>query len=132
MAWCQGDPLLFNFDKNGSQQLVFQPSYWVLGHLSRFARPGATVVKSGGEGVASTSADYEAIRAYYMDKETTHVSGLKLLATAFVSKDGATAHVVVANANDEPVPFKLSDGGRAAKASIPAKAIQTYSWPLDV
>jgi hypothetical protein len=68
-------------------------------------------------------------RAYYMDAEATRVTDLKLLATAFLDKGGATASIVVANPNDEPLDFKLADGtGRAAKATIPAKAIQTYTW----
>ena len=36
--------------------------------------------------------------------------------------------VVVMNRSDEPVAFKLVDGDMAAKASIPAHAIQTYSY----
>ena len=60
-----GDPLLFEYNRTGSQRLVFQPSYWVLGHISRFARPGATVINiTAGDGVAVTDADYEAVRAY--------------------------------------------------------------------
>ena len=58
-----GDPLLFEYNATGTQRLVFQPSYWVLGHLSRFARPGATIVNiTAGPGVAATNADYEAVR----------------------------------------------------------------------
>jgi glucosylceramidase len=58
-----GDPLLFEFDRNGTQRIDLQPSYWVLGHFSRFARPGDRVVGSGGAGVATTMADYNLIRA---------------------------------------------------------------------
>ena len=66
-----------------------------------------------------------------MDPETTHVTNLKLLATGFVDEDSSTASIVVANPNDIPTDFKLADGtGRAIKASIPAKAIQTYSWKV--
>eukprot|EP01052_Picozoa_sp_SAG31_P031901 SAG31_NODE_3435_length_4275_cov_15.841954_2_plen_183_part_00 len=126
-----GDPLLFDFNQTGSQALVYQPSYWVLGHFSRFARPGATVVATSGRGIANDPDDYEAVRAYYMDVEEARVTGLKLMATAFVDAAGRQAIVVVANANDKLVEFKLRDGnGRAAKASIPAKAIQTYTWAL--
>ena len=129
-----GDPLLFEFDKNGTQRLVFQPSYWVLGHFSRFARPGATIVVSGGQGVASDEADYEAVRAYAVNGHipaNATKTGLKLLTVAFKSPDGATAGVVVANPNDETLAFKLSDGtGRATNTSIPAKAVQTYTWTV--
>ena len=66
-----------------------------------------------------------------MDPEVTQVTDLKLLATGFIDKDGTTASVVVANPNDKPTGFKLADGtGRSVKASIPAKAIQTYSWKV--
>jgi hypothetical protein len=66
-----------------------------------------------------------------MDAEQALATDLKLLATGFIDKDGTTASIVVANPNDKPTDFKLADGtGRAAKASIPAKAIQTYSWKV--
>ena len=69
------------------------------------------------------------VTAADMDAEATKATDLKLLATGFIDKDGATASVVVANPNDKPTDFKLADGtGRAVKALIPAKAIQTYSW----
>ena len=69
------------------------------------------------------------VTAADMDAEATKATDLKLLATGFIDKDGAIASVVVANPNDKPTDFKLADGtGRAVKALIPAKAIQTYSW----
>ena len=80
-----GDPLLFEFNASGSQRLILQPSYWVLGHLSRAARPGATVVGSGGAGVCTAPGDYEQIRAYATDREARAAAGLKLLAVAFRS-----------------------------------------------
>ena len=79
------DPLLFEFNASGSQRLILQPSYWVLGHLSRAARPGATVVGSGGAGVCTAPGDYEQIRAYATDREARAAAGLKLLAVAFRS-----------------------------------------------
>ena len=47
--------------------------------------------------------------------------------------ENATASVVVANANDQPVAFRLrTDGGRAsAVTSIPAKAVQTLTWAIQ-
>jgi hypothetical protein len=123
-----GDPLLFDFDASGSQQLLRQPSYYVIGQLSRYVRPGSTVLACGGSGTASSPADYEALRLYATG-QPAQASGLPLLASAFLSADGQEVIVVVANANDEQVHFKLADGtGRAAQAAIPAKAVQTYSW----
>ena len=128
-----GDPVLFEFNQTGGQRLVFQPSYYLLGHFSRFARPGATVVASGGAGVASNDTDYEAVRAYAVSRNSLKETGLKLLSVAFLSPDGKTAAVVVANPNDVPADFKLTDGtaGRSAQTSIPAKAVQTYSWAVQ-
>jgi len=129
---CSGDPLLFEFNATGTQRLILQPSYYLLGHLSRFARPGASVVVSGGAGIATSNADYEAIRAYGVSAGTAPVSGLKLVAAAFISADETHVIVVVGNPNDGPdVPFKLADGtGRAVQTSIPPKAVQTYTWAL--
>lgn len=93
-----GDPLLFEFNATGAQALIKQPSYWVIGHFSRFARPGAKIVSVGGDGIATTAAEYEAVRAYAMSKAPKNgrpvpqVTHLKLLATAFVSAQGTAAH----------------------------------------
>jgi hypothetical protein len=125
-----GDPVLFEYNATGEQELLMQPSYWVLGHFSRFARPGTTVLSVSGGGFATSARDYEAVRAYAQGK-VPKATDLKLLATAFLSKDGTTIDLVVANANDLPLTFKLEDGkGGAAITSIPAKAVQTYSWAL--
>jgi glucosylceramidase len=125
-----GDTVLLEFNASGTQRLIFQPPYFIVGHVSRFARRGAVLVSSGGPGFASDSADWEAVRAYAIGKGAGPESGLKLLAVAFRSADGKSISVVVANPNDGPaLSFKLADGtGRAAAASIPGKAIQTYTW----
>ena len=127
-----GDPVLFEYNATGEQRLIFQPSYYVLGHFSRFGRPGATVVAANGTGFAASAADYEAIRAYAQGKAKT-ANNLKLLATAFLSKDGTTIDLVVANANDSPATFTIADSaaGKEAAAAIPAKAVQTYSWTVQ-
>ena len=51
-----GDPLLFQFNASGAQKLIYQPSYYVIGHLSKFFRPGATIVGVGGAGVGNSTA----------------------------------------------------------------------------
>ena len=80
-------------------ELTFTPSYWYLGHFSRFIRPGAHRVE------ASSSRS-------------------SLLATAFTNPDGTLATVVM-NATDKPVAYRFFVGKDEARVSIPAHAIQT-------
>ena len=127
-----GDPVLFEFNASGTQRLIMLPSYWVIGQISRFARPGSRLVPSGGAGTAASAADYDDVRAYSLSqKDSTDF----LLSVAFVSPDGATASVVVANPTNDVADFKLLDsdapgGARAARASLPAHSIATFSWAL--
>jgi glucosylceramidase len=79
--------------------LTFTPSYWYLGHFSKFIRPGAHRVE------ASSSRS-------------------SLLATAFANPDGSLATVVM-NATDTPVDYRFFVGKDEARVSIPAHAIQT-------
>jgi glucosylceramidase len=128
-----GDPVLFEYNASGTQALIFQAPYYILGHLSRYARPGSHLITSGGAGVASSYADYEAVRAYAVAKSIAPVSNLTLLSVAFLSQDATTVSVAVANPNDVAVAFKLRDvtgGGapRAVQTTIPAKAVHTYTF----
>jgi hypothetical protein len=96
------------------------------------ARPGARLVPSGGAGTAASAADYDDVRAYALSqKDATDF----LLAAAFVSADGTTASAVVANPTNEAQDFKLLDsdapgGARAARATLPAHSIATFTWAL--
>jgi glucosylceramidase len=83
-------------------QLHYMSSYWYLGHLSKFIRPGA-------RRVASTSND-----------DT-------LLATAFKNRDGRLA-VVVMNKSEKTVPFQLWIEGRTARTTSPARSIVTLVY----
>jgi glucosylceramidase len=80
-------------------ELVYTPSYWYLGHFSKFIRPGARRV----EATSSRSS---------------------LATTAFENTDGRLA-VVVMNATDQPVAYRLFVGPDEAALTIPAHAIQT-------
>lgn len=104
----------------------------MIGHLSRFARPGAVRVDAQGPGFAVTPADYDAIRAYTLGQSSN--GSLPLVASAFVAPGNAYAAVVVLNAGDNEKEFKLADaqagGVRAALTSIPAHSIQTYTFAL--
>lgn len=79
--------------------LTFTPSFYYLGHFSKFIRPGARRV----EAAASRS---------------------NLLTTAFLNTDGRLATVVM-NPTDSAVDYKFFVGRDEALASIPAHAIQT-------
>ena len=85
--------------------LIFQSSYYYIGHFSRFIRPGAQRVAC-----ASTPDDLEA--------------------TAFDNSDGTLA-VVVLNRTDRAHPFALKYGGRAAGAASPPHSISTYCFAAD-
>ena len=80
-------------------QLTFTPSYYYLGHFSKFIRPGAHRVEA-----ASSRSN--------------------LLTTAFANPDGSLATVVM-NGTDKVVDYRFFVGQDEAKVSIPAHAIQT-------
>jgi len=80
-------------------RLTFTPSYFYLGHFSKFIRPGAHRVEA-----ASSRSN--------------------LQATAFTNPDGSLATVVM-NGTDKAVDYRFFVGKDEAKMSIPAHAIQT-------
>ena len=82
-----------------TSELTFTPSYWYLGHFSKFIRPGARRV----EAASSRSS---------------------LLTTAFANADGQLATVVM-NQTDQAVDYNFFVGKDEARLSIPAHAIQT-------
>jgi glucosylceramidase len=83
-----------------NDRLIFQSSYYYIGHFSRFIRPGAARILC-----ASTQDDLEA--------------------TAFLNPDRTIA-VVVLNRTDKERTFTLKRGARAAMCSMPAHSIATY------
>jgi glucosylceramidase len=80
-------------------ELTFTPSFWYLGHFSKFIRPGARRVE------ASSSRS-------------------SLMTTAFSNPDGSLATVVM-NQTDQPVDYRFFVGADEAEVAIPAHAIQT-------
>ena len=80
-------------------ELIFTPSFWYLGHFSKFVRPGAHRVSAAS-------------------------SRSSLQTTAFSNPDGTLATVVM-NATDKPVDYRFYVGKDEARVSIPAHAIQT-------
>ena len=123
-----GNFLLLNYDANGTQTVVRQPTYFTFGHWSRFVRPGAVRVAAGGAGVASTPEEYDAVRAISLGQPWS--PPILMLASAFLTPDGLGVVVVVTNPTNGTVAFKLEDAaaGRAVATSIPAHAVQTYQW----
>ena len=85
-----------------SGQLTFTPSYYYIGHFSKFIRPGAKRVST----VSSRSV---------------------LLATSFLNTDGKVVTVVM-NSTNKPVTYKLYVGSNAIEVDIPAHAIQTVVY----
>jgi glucosylceramidase len=81
-------------------KILYQSSYYYIGHFSRFIRPGARRV----------------VCAKTLDAIET---------TAFLNTDGTVA-VVVLNRSELAVDFYLRTRGLQAKTSIPAHAIKTY------
>ena len=80
-------------------ELTFTPSFWYLGHFSKFVRPGAHRVSAAS-------------------------SRSSLQTAAFANPDGTLATVVM-NATDKPVDYRFFVGKDEARVSIPAHAIQT-------
>ena len=84
--------------------LIFTPSYYYIGHFSKFIRPGARRVST----VSSRS---------------------HLLATSFQNKDGEMVTVVM-NPTDDAITYKLQIFTEAVTQTIPAHGMQTLRYSL--
>lgn len=82
-----------------NDKLLFQSSYYYLGHFARFIRPGAQRI------LCSVSQD-------------------GLAATALLNTDGIVA-VVVLNRNDQPIKFNLKSLNTTTPVTLPAHSIAT-------
>lgn len=86
-------------------ELIYTPTYYYLGHFSKFIRPGARRVS------AASSRSH-------------------LLSTSFVNADNSLVSVIM-NQSEEAIDYRLYVGeGQAVKLSIPAHAIQTVVMHL--
>lgn len=83
-------------------ELTYLPSYYYIGHFSKFINKGAKRINS----VSSRS---------------------QLMTTSFLNPDGKVVTIVM-NESDKPVKYNLSIGTQAAEANIPAHAIQTLVY----
>lgn len=85
-----------------SDSLILTPTYYYIGHFSRFIEPGASRV--------STSASRSTIES-----------------TTFQNPDGNLVTVVM-NRTDKALNYTLVVGGQEARTSIPAHAMQTLVY----
>lgn len=134
-----GSAVLLWQEDDGFEDLVFQPTFFAIGHYSRFVRPGARRVHTSGGGVAMTGGDYDAVRAHvYAGTAGPPPPGQPpLVASAFVAADGGSVAVVVVNPANVSVAYKLLDSGAgpggapaAVAVTIPAHGMQTLTYAL--
>jgi glucosylceramidase len=83
-------------------ELIYTPSYYYIGHFSKFIRLNAKRVSSA-------------------------VSRSALLSTSFLNADGTMATIVM-NQTDKAMDYKLIIGAEQAVVKIPAHAIQTLVY----
>ncbi len=83
-------------------ELIYTPSYYYIGHFSKFIRPGAKRVST----VSSRS---------------------HLLSTSFLNEDGAMVTVVM-NQSDQKITYKLYIGLQAVEETILPHSIQTLIY----
>ncbi|MFH1195743.1 MAG: glycoside hydrolase family 30 protein [bacterium] len=83
-------------------ELIYTPSYYYIGHFSKFIRPGAKRI-------------------------STAPSRSHLLSTSFVNENGRIATVVM-NQSDLKITYKLYVDSNAVSVTIPPHAIQTLVY----
>jgi len=88
-----------------NDKVLFQSSYYYIGHFSRFVHPGARRI------LCSTP------------KETME-------AAAFVNPDGSVA-VIVMNRTEKAMRFQLNTPDSTAVSDAPAHSIATYLYPAE-
>ncbi|MCI2416348.1 glucosylceramidase [Saccharopolyspora sp. K220] len=97
-ADCRG---VVTVDTN-SGDVAYNVEYYVLGHASKFVRPGAQRIDS-----SSFSNDIESV--------------------AFKNPDGSIA-VVALNASAQEKTFKVRHNGQSFRYTLPAGAVATFTW----
>jgi glucosylceramidase len=83
-------------------ELIYTPSYYYLGHFSKYIRPGAKRI--------STTSSHS-----------------HLMSTSWVNEDGKIATIVM-NETDSPIEYSMYVEGLQAKLEIKAHAIQTLIY----
>jgi glucosylceramidase len=85
-----------------SNELIYTPSYYYIGHFSKFVQPDAT-------------------------RLSTTTSRSTIQSTTFQNPDN-TISTVVMNSNDESIDYKLMIADQQVEITIPAHAIQTIIY----
>lgn len=85
-----------------TNQLIYTPSYYYIGHFSKFIKPGAKRI-------------------------STSTSRSTLESTSFKNKDGGITTVVM-NKTEAPIPYKLIIAGNEVSINIPAHAMQSIIY----
>jgi len=83
-------------------ELIYTPTYYYIGHFSRFIRPNAQRI-------------------------STTTSRSHLLATSFINEDGSVATIVM-NQSDLDIEYNFMVGANEVELSIPAHAMQTLIY----
>ena len=83
-------------------ELVYTPTYYYIGHFSKFVRPEA-------------------------ERMSTSSSRSFLLATSFVNEDKEMATIVM-NHTDEEISYNFFVGSQQTKLTIPPRAMQTLVY----
>lgn len=85
-----------------SGELIYTPTYYYIGHFSKFVRPGARLL-------------------------STTTSRSHLLATSFINPDGSIATIVM-NQSDMEIPYNFIVESNEVQLVIPAHSMQTLVW----
>jgi len=85
-----------------TDELIYTPSYYFIGHFSKFIKPGAKNI-------------------------STIVSRSQLISTSFINPDGKIVTVVM-NQSDKEITYSLLVNSKGSEIEIPAKAIQTLIY----
>jgi glucosylceramidase len=83
-------------------ELIYTPTYYYIGHFSKFIRPGAQHV-------------------------STTTSRSHLLSTSFINEDDSVATIVM-NQSDMDIEYNFKVGSSETKLSIPAHSMQTLVY----
>jgi len=97
--------------------LHLHPQYYAIGHFSKYIPPRSKRLEVS---VSNLHLHETEDRPY-----GTCDGSDGLQATSFLRPDGIIT-VVVLNCGEEPIDFKLRDGGDAIQGTIPGRGIQTY------
>jgi glucosylceramidase len=85
-----------------SGELIYTPTYYYIGHFSKFVRPGARML-------------------------STTTSRSHLLATSFINPDNSVATIVM-NQSDMEIPYNFIVESNEIHLVIPAHSMQTLVW----